>query len=124
VTVHRSRYDLKRERLKAYQKRSDIVSVNNNSKWLYIFEQMETEYRGGVKVEVKFLTEDTCFEYNNFFSSLFDSSYLDGMSGPVEYNQLEWIKVYSEIAPKFEKKIEIDISSNEFIIYGYKRVKA
>jgi hypothetical protein len=85
---------------------------------------METEYRGGVKVEVKFLTEDTCFEYNNFFSSLFDSSYLDGMSGPVEYNQLEWIKVYSEIAPKFEKKIEIDISSNEFIIYGYKRVKA
>ena len=114
-------HELKRERLKAYSQRSDVVSVSNDSKWLYVFEELRTQYENTTKVEVKFLVEKEVSEYVSFFSSIFESAYLDGMSGPIYYSQIEWIKVYSTDAPTFVKKVEIATLENSFVIYGYRR---
>jgi hypothetical protein len=98
--------------------------VSSNSKWLYIFEELEVECSPETKAEVKFLTENTCFEYTDLFSSVFESTYFDGMSGPVEYSQIEWVKVYTSFQPNFNKQVETEYFEGGFVIYGYKRSEA
>ncbi|WDE00343.1 DUF6678 family protein [Thalassomonas actiniarum] len=83
---HQKLYEADRKRWRKAEERikelllADYVSSSNNTKWEKIFDDLSQVYSDKVSVTVKLIEQEE-FEYKDFFSALFENSYLDGMNG-------------------------------------------
>ena len=102
---------------------SGYVSCSSNSKWLKIFEDLSAIYSSEITVLVKPIEQEE-FEYKNFFSSFFESGYLEGIQGTYSYQEIEWVLLPTTSSLTFEYQVDFESTEHGIKIYGYRKQKA
>lgn len=115
------RHQAKIERLRKARLASNVTSVSSNSKWEIIFNTLHSQFQSDTKCMIKLLKQEEPWEYKNLLSAVFEESYLDGMSGPLTYAEIEWLDLACEGIPNFEFQVDMEVGENFVVIYGYRR---
>lgn len=117
----RQRNELRAERLRRTRLSSDIVSVSSNAKWHKMFDCLQTTLDKNTMCTVKLLKQDSPWEYRQLMSAIFEDTYLDGMDGPLNYCEIEWIELDCTHIPKFDFIADMELGDSSVVIYGYRR---
>ncbi len=113
-------HELRAERLKKAMSRPDVSSVSSNSKWYKVFSDLEVLLDRETTSEVKLLQQKEAFEYQSLLSSCFEPTYLDGMSGPLRYSEIEWLKIFTSTPLEFDFQVDFEEFEGYKVIYGYR----
>ena len=116
----KARSILRAERLARSRLASDVASVSNNSKWLKVFDSLKSQIGIDAKSVIKLLKQDESWEYSHILASVFEKTYFDGMSGPLNYSEIEWLEIECDNIPVFDFQVDMEEGDGFVIIYGYR----
>lgn len=125
--IVRTRRAIQDERLKRTCLADGAVSCASDTKWCRIFEVLQEQLTGqsshsGGLTRIKLLKSEEPFDYRDLLASCFEDTYLDGMSGPIYYREIEWIDVQTgDVEPEFDCQVDFEMRDRLIRIYGYRK---
>jgi hypothetical protein len=125
--IVRTRRAIQDERLMRARLADGTVSCASDSKWCRIFEALREQLKeqpshSGSLTRIKLLKSEESFDYRDLLASCFEDTYLDGMSGPIYYREIEWIDVQTGgVQPEFDCQVDFEVRDRLARIYGYRQ---
>jgi hypothetical protein len=128
--IVRTRRALQDERLKRTRLADGAISCASDSKWCRIFDALQEQLKvqsshSGSLTRIKLLKSEDPFDYRDLLSSCIEDTYLDGMSGPIYYREIEWIDVQTGgVEPEFDCQVDFEMRDGLARIYGYRQTNS